>query len=179
MNHDAHPRLVRVFIAIGSNLNNPHRQVTEAMNCLQGLSNGPMRRSSLWQTTPVDCPPGSPPFINAVVELALPETQNAEALLDQLQNLERQIGRRPKTILNEPRPIDLDLIVFGQQILKTPRLALPHPRAHQRPFVLEPLAELAPELILPGQSKTIAQLLEELPRDINMRKLDPLNPGVA
>src|SRR5215203_7369095 len=112
------------IIALGSDVGDSPGILRRAMERLAELSIRPIMKSSLWQTTPVDCPPGSPPFVNAVVELALPETQNAEALLDQLQSLERQFGRRPKTILNEPRPMDLDLIAFGQQTLETPRLAL-------------------------------------------------------
>jgi 2-amino-4-hydroxy-6-hydroxymethyldihydropteridine diphosphokinase len=74
--------------------------------------------------------------------------------------------------LNEPRPLDLDLVAFGNETRATPVLTLPHPRAHLRRFVLQPLSEIAPDLILPGQTKTVAQLLKELPDDESVRKLD-------
>ena len=76
--------------------------------------------------------------------------------------LEKKFGRQPKKVLNEARPLDLDLIAFGQETRATPELTLPHPRAHLRPFVLQPLAEIAPDLVLPGRTQTVAQLLEEI-----------------
>jgi len=116
-------------------------------------------KSSLFETTPVDCPPGSPPFINAIVALHPRQAETPESLLGKLQMIEKEFGRQPKTILNEPRPLDLDLIAFGSARRSTNRLTLPHPRAHLRRFVLEPLAEIAPDFILPGQRKNVGQLL--------------------
>jgi 2-amino-4-hydroxy-6-hydroxymethyldihydropteridine diphosphokinase len=171
MNRDADVPLVRVFVALGANLADPQQQVWRAIQHLETLSAVPLRRSSLWQTTPVDCPPGSPAFINAVVELALPQTESAENLLRRLQRLEKEFGRQPKTLLNEPRPMDLDIVAFGNQTRNTAELILPHPRAHCRRFVLAPLAELAPEFILPGQSRSVQELLQDLPDDPQMRKL--------
>jgi 2-amino-4-hydroxy-6-hydroxymethyldihydropteridine diphosphokinase len=83
-------------------------------------------------------------------------------LLTHLQFLEKEIGRQPKKVLNEPRVIDLDLIAFGQQIISTPDLILPHPRAHLRSFVLAPLSEIWPDYVLPAQQKTVSELLREL-----------------
>jgi 2-amino-4-hydroxy-6-hydroxymethyldihydropteridine diphosphokinase len=83
--------------------------------------------------------------------------------LAKLQALEKEFGREPKKVLNEARPLDLDLIAFGNHTCVTPRLTLPHPRATQRRFVLEPLAEIAPDLVLPGQTRTVKELLAELP----------------
>jgi 2-amino-4-hydroxy-6-hydroxymethyldihydropteridine diphosphokinase len=141
------------------------------MRRLEELADGPLLRSSLWRTTPVDCPPGAPVFVNAVVGLVLRAGETPESLLAKLQALEKQFGRQPKKVLNEPRPLDLDLIAFGNQTRATRGLTLPHPRAHERRFVLQPLSEIAPDLILPGQVKTVAQLLERLPPDANMRQL--------
>src|SRR5580765_7178160 len=115
--------------------------------------------SSLWQTTPVDCPPGSPSFINAVVALLPQKGETPESLLEKLQQLEREFGRQPKKVLNEARPLDLDLIAFGGEQRSFTKLMLPHPRAHERRFVLQPLSEIAPELTLRGQSITVADLL--------------------
>jgi 2-amino-4-hydroxy-6-hydroxymethyldihydropteridine diphosphokinase len=83
-------------------------------------------------------------------------------LLAKLQALEKEFGRQPKKILNEPRPLDLDLIAFGDEVRSTASLTLPHPRAHQRRFVLQPLNEIVPGLILPGQKLTVTQLLAGL-----------------
>ncbi|MCI0744899.1 MAG: 2-amino-4-hydroxy-6-hydroxymethyldihydropteridine diphosphokinase, partial [Verrucomicrobia subdivision 3 bacterium] len=116
-------------------------------------------RSSVYETEPVDCPPGSARFLNAVVGLVPRPDETPETLLARLQALEREFGRQPKIVPNEPRPLDLDLITFGREVRDTPTLVLPHPRAHLRRFVLEPLAEIAPGLILPGQNDTVAGLL--------------------
>lgn len=132
------------------------------MEQIQGLSNKPLLKSSLLVTAPVDCPPDSPDFVNAVVGLVPHDNESPETLHAKLQATEKQFGRQPKKVMNEPRPLDLDLIAFGQEIRNTPQLTLPHPRAHLRKFVLQPLAEIAPDLVLPGQTKTVAQLLAGL-----------------
>ncbi|HKW27726.1 MAG TPA: 2-amino-4-hydroxy-6-hydroxymethyldihydropteridine diphosphokinase, partial [Verrucomicrobiae bacterium] len=93
------------------------------------------------------------------------EDETAEWLLQKLRLLEKEFGRPPKQALNEPRPLDLDLIAFGSETHNTPELVLPHPRAHRRRFVLQPLCEIASDLVLPGQVKTVAQLLTELSSD--------------
>jgi 2-amino-4-hydroxy-6-hydroxymethyldihydropteridine diphosphokinase len=141
------------------------------MNWLEGSSSAPLRRSFLWRTSPVDCPPDSLPFINAVVELTIPSTESPESFIEKLRELEKEFGRKPKTVLNESRPLDLDLIAFGNEISNTPELILPHPRAHLRKFVLQPLSEIAPELILPGHGKTVSQLLAGLPGDETVTRL--------
>jgi len=106
-------------------------------------------------------------FVNAVVGLMPRTGETPESLLLKLQTLEKEFGRRPKKVWNEPRPLDLDLIAFGGEIRTTKALTLPHPRAHTRRFVLHPLSEIAPELVLPGQTQSVAQLLERLPPDPN------------
>jgi 2-amino-4-hydroxy-6-hydroxymethyldihydropteridine diphosphokinase len=160
-------------VAIGSNLGDSPRVVLEAVRRLAELSDGPILRSSLWQTSPVDCPPGSPTFINAIVGLAPRAGETAESFLVKLQTLETELGRQPRTLLNEPRPLDLDLITFGAEVRATQQLTLPHPRAHRRRFVLQPLSEIAPTLVFPGHSKTVAQLLCGLPADSHMKKVLP------
>ena len=158
-------------IALGSNLGNSREIILAAMTHLQKFSDAPILKSSLWETTPVDCPPGSPKFLNAVVGFTPQKGETPESLLKKLQDLEKVFGRAPKTILNEPRPLDLDLIAFGNETRNSPDLILPHPRAHLRRFVLQPLSEIAPDLILPGQTKTVTQLLAELPPDETMVRL--------
>jgi 2-amino-4-hydroxy-6-hydroxymethyldihydropteridine diphosphokinase len=152
-----------VFVALGSNLGDSRRITLEAMARLQKISDRPLLKSSLWQTTPVNCPPNSPLFVNAVVGFTPQKNEAPESLLQKLHALEQEFGRRPKMVLNEPRALDLDLIAFGRETRNSPELILPHPRAHLRRFVLQPLSEIAPNLILPGQSKTISQLLAGLP----------------
>jgi len=144
-------------------LNDPARAIRRAMDCLEVLSATPVRRSSLWRTTPVDCPPGSPPFINAAVAWEPLPGETPESLLAKLQALERTFGRQPKQEMNAPRPLDLDLIAFGGETRSSARLALPHPRAPRRRFVLQPLAEIVPDFVLPGQTLSIAALLAALP----------------
>jgi 2-amino-4-hydroxy-6-hydroxymethyldihydropteridine diphosphokinase len=151
------------LVALGSNLGDSAQVLGDAMARLQDFSDEPVIRSSLWQTTPVDCPPGSPPFLNAVVGLVPRPAETPESLLEKLRALELEFGRQPKKITNEPRPLDLDLIAFGPVTRVTPTLTLPHPRAHRRRFVLAPLGEIAPDFILPGQSESVAALLARLP----------------
>jgi 2-amino-4-hydroxy-6-hydroxymethyldihydropteridine diphosphokinase len=153
----------KAFIALGSNLGDSRKIILDAMARLQNFSDEPVLKSSPWQTSPVDCPPGSPKFLNAVVGVIPQKDETPESLLAKMQALEKVFGRAPKKILNEPRPLDLDLIAFGNEIRLTPELVLPHPRAHLRRFVLQPLSEIAPDLVLPGQGKPVAQLLAELP----------------
>jgi 2-amino-4-hydroxy-6-hydroxymethyldihydropteridine diphosphokinase len=97
--------------------------------------------------------------------------ETPESLLFKLQSLEKALGRQKKTVMNEPRPLDLDLILFGSETRATTELMLPHPRALCRRFVLEPLKELAPDLVFPGQNQTVSEFLELLPPDPGMRKL--------
>jgi 2-amino-4-hydroxy-6-hydroxymethyldihydropteridine diphosphokinase len=160
------------FIALGSNLGDPKQYVARAMDRLQELSDFPLVRSSLWQSTPVDCPPDSPLFVNAVVGLLPRASATPENLLDQLRWIEQEFGRRPKTVLNEPRPLDLDLISFRQERRDSGHLTLPHPRAHLRRFVLQPLSEIAAELIFPGQVLSVRQLLGTLDSSERLRRLD-------
>ena len=160
-----------VFVALGANLGDSKATIVQAARELQTFSDAPLLRSSLWETSPVDCPPGTPAFINAVIGLLPRVTETPETLLPRLQFMERAFGRQPKKILNESRPLDLDLIMFQNQVRSTQQLTLPHPRAHLRRFVLQPLNQIAPELILPGQSKTVNELLEDLPGDELMKDI--------
>jgi len=161
-----------VVVALGSNLGDSLRLLREAMGRLEDFAAGPLIKSSFWRTEPVDCPPGSPPFLNAVVGFAPQPGETPESLLGHLQALEKEFGRRPKTVLNEPRPLDLDLIAFGAERRSGPELILPHPRAHRRRFVLAPLAEIAPDLVLAGQGWPVAELLARLPAEETATRVD-------
>ena len=122
----------------------------------------PLLRSSLWRSAPVDCPPGSPEFINAVIGFKPPPEETPRSLLCYLQELEIRFGRSQNAGLNAPRPLDLDIICFRDETLDEIDLVVPHPRAIERMFVLAPLAEIAPDLVLPNQSQAIAQLMMHL-----------------
>jgi 2-amino-4-hydroxy-6-hydroxymethyldihydropteridine diphosphokinase len=132
-----------------------------------------MSVSSLWETAPVDCPLGSPPFVNAVVGFEPRLGETPESLLAKLQSVEREFGRGPKQVMNEARLLDLDIVAFGKEIRTIPLLTLPHPRACERRFVLQPLSEIAPDLVLPGQTQPVAELLAGLPEDLTMRRVGP------
>ena len=160
------------YVALGSNLGDSRRIILDAMARLQNISGRPLLKSSLWQTTPVNCPSNSPLFVNAVVGFAPQKNETPESLLQKLRALEKEFGRMSKKVLNEPRPLDLDLIAFGTETRNSPELILPHPLAHLRRFVLQPLSEIAPDFNLPGQSKTISQLLAELPGEEMVTRLD-------
>jgi 2-amino-4-hydroxy-6-hydroxymethyldihydropteridine diphosphokinase len=159
------------FVALGSNLGDSRRIILDAMARLQNLSDAPVLKSSLWQTSPVNCPPGSPMFVNAVAAFVPQKNATPESLLKKLRELEKEFGRQPKMVLNEARPLDLDLIAFGLVTRNSPELILPHPRAHERKFVLQPLNEIAPELMLPGQGKTVLQLLAGLQPEETVTRL--------
>jgi 2-amino-4-hydroxy-6-hydroxymethyldihydropteridine diphosphokinase len=156
---------LRVVIALGSNLGDSVGLLRDAVARLGKWSATPVICSSLWRTSPVDCPPGSPPFVNCVAMIAPLARETPENLLGRLQELERAFGRRPKVIVNEARPLDLDLILWGDEVRAMEHLTLPHPRALSRQFVLRPLVEIAPELVFPGRSETVADLLEGLRTD--------------
>lgn len=158
-------------VALGSNLGDSRQILMEATDRIRGYSEFPVFNSSLWVSSPVDCPPDSPKFVNAIVAFQPRATETPESLLQKLQNLEKEFGRRPKQIMNEPRPLDLDLIVFGRQMRQSPELILPHPRAQQRKFVLCPLNEVAPDLVLPGQGKRVSELLASLRSDETIGRL--------
>jgi len=161
-----------VIVALGANLGDSKRIIIEAAKELQKLSDEPLLHSSLWETSPIDCPAGSPPFVNAVIGFLPRPGETPETLLERLQSLEKAFGRTPKKIMNEARVLDLDLIAFGRQTRATDELTLPHPRAHLRRFVLEPLCEIYPEFVFPGQTKTVSELLGGLPMDERMRRIE-------
>ena len=139
--------MTRAYVGLGANLGDPRAQVETALAALDALPSTRVAvRSSLYRSAPVGVGP-QPEFVNAVA--ALDTTLSAEALLDALLALEARHGReRPHP--GAARTLDLDLLLHGREERATPALVLPHPRLHQRRFVLEPLAEIAPGLEVPG-----------------------------
>jgi len=154
------PRLA--IVALGANLGDPPAQFRQAALLLREWAEPDFRLSTFHSSEPLDCPPGSPRFLNAVATFTARPGLTPETLLPILQSIETRLGRQPKILHNEARPLDLDLIAFGPERRATPLLTLPHPRAHLRPFVLAPLAELHPELLLPGWLGTVAECLGRL-----------------
>lgn len=134
---------VTAFVALGANLGDAQRTVSQALEALAGLQSTQLLRSSrLYRTAPVEAQ--GPDFINAVAQI---ETRlTAPALLEALQALENQAGRA-RPYVNAPRTLDLDLLMYGQSSMQSARLTLPHPRWRERAFVLRPLSDLAPELV--------------------------------
>ena len=139
--------MTRAYIALGANLDDPVVTVRAAIESLRDLPLSQLiAASSLYRTAPVGLH-NQPDFINAVVSI---ETQlSAHSLLDELFAIEARFGRR-RSVPNAPRTLDLDLLLHGNTVSDDAQLTLPHPRMHQRAFVLAPLAEIAPDLALPN-----------------------------
>ncbi len=149
----------RVGIALGSNLGDRAALLDAARTALREISTPgqPFLTASDYLTEPLLCPPGSPPFLNSVVEIHY--QGDPFQLLEITQALEKSLGRTTAAERNAPRVIDVDLLYFGDTFTDTESLILPHPRIAERRFVLEPLAEIRPHLILPGHIRSISQLL--------------------
>jgi 2-amino-4-hydroxy-6-hydroxymethyldihydropteridine diphosphokinase len=146
-------------VALGSNLGDRRDNLARALEELARPGVRVLRRSALYETAPVGGPAGQGPYLNAVVEV---ETAlSPEGLLVLLEEIETKLGR-VRTVRDGPRTLDLDLLLYDDLVLDGPRLTLPHPRMHERLFVLEPLAEIAPGAVHPRSGKTIAQLRAEL-----------------
>lgn len=145
---------VRAYVGLGSNLDGPANRIRRAFAELAQLPRTQLAaRSPLYQTRPLG-PPAQPDFINAVA--ALDTELSAEELLRALQAIEDAEGRTRGGVQWGPRTLDLDLLLYGDTVRDTPALVLPHPGLHLRSFVLYPLADLAPELVIPGHGSVAA-----------------------
>jgi 2-amino-4-hydroxy-6-hydroxymethyldihydropteridine diphosphokinase len=145
--------MTRAYVGVGANLGDREATIRAALEALPGL----VGVSKLRETDPVGVV-DQPPFLNAAAVL---ETELApRELLDTLLAVERELGRERRERWG-PRTIDLDLLLYGERVVDEPGLAVPHPRLHERRFALEPLAELAPDAVVPGRG-TVAELLRAL-----------------
>jgi 2-amino-4-hydroxy-6-hydroxymethyldihydropteridine diphosphokinase len=154
---------LKTGIALGSNLGDRLAQMTAARDFVMAMHEGGQAPlcSGLYETDPVDCAPGTEPFLNAVVEI---DTSLAPATcLAKLRDFEQSTGRAEFRDRNSPRAIDLDLLYMGGLHSDTPDLQLPHPRMTQRRFVLQPLADIRPDLALSVDEQPITYLLARLP----------------
>ena len=145
------------YIGLGANLGDPQAALHEAIEALAALPASVLRASSsFYRSAPIDAI--GPDFLNAVVQL---DTHLApHALLAALQRIE-QVHGRERPYRNAPRTLDLDLLLYADHVIETPALTVPHPRLHERAFVLRPLAEIAPQLLVPGRG-CVADLLAPL-----------------
>ena len=154
-------RWIPAFVALGSNLGDPVRQVRTAMDALAGMDGSRLiARSPLFRSAPMG-PKDQPFYVNAVAGLLT--RRDPHQLLDDLQGLERRSGRSRDGERWGPRILDLDLLLFGQEIIRDPRLVSPHPGLTERNFVVYPLAHIAPDLSLPD-GRRLAVIAERLGR---------------
>lgn len=153
--------MTKAYIALGSNLDNPQEQLQRALTTLRELPNCTLQTISRFYTSRAVGPGDQPDYLNAVA--LLHTSLEAETLLHELQKIEQQQGR----IRSEhwgPRTLDLDILLFGDLVLETPQLTIPHPRMHLRDFVLYPLREISDTMLtLPGGSD-LDTLIEQCPQ---------------
>ena len=146
--------MARAYVGLGANLGDARATLATAFDALAALPRTTLAaRSSIWRSAPIDS--SGPDYLNAAA--ALDTALEPRALLDALLAIEAVQGRQ-RPYYNAPRTLDLDLLLYGEQVLDSPRLTLPHPRLHRRAFVLAPLLELWPDGVVPGHGRLDALL---------------------
>jgi len=159
------------YVGIGSNMGDRAAQIAYALECLKRVSsNDRVTLAPIYETEPWG-PVRQSPFLNTAVEL---ETLLAPAaLLSELRAIERLAGRRPDNQNWGPRSLDLDILLYGNRIIHSLQLSVPHPRLLERRFALLPLADLAPDVLIPGSGRTVRQALQECPDSGWIRPFTP------
>ena len=157
-------KLIPFGIALGSNVGDRKANLRRGIKLLLKRLPGARlsAQATLRETAPVDCPPGTAPFLNSVIEIQASVAPSE--MYSHMAAVEQAMGRPAVREKNTPRTLDLDLLYAGDFVSEDPNLTVPHPRLHQRRFVLEPLAEIRPYLVLPGFSCTVSDLLQRLDR---------------
>jgi len=155
---------MRTAVAVGSNIGDRFENLRAARNSILGLASikPPILSSAVYETEPVGCEPGAGKFLNAVFEFEY--DGDPARLLEQLIRIEESLGRKRDHLRNFSRTIDIDLLYCGDQRINDEPLQLPHPRLHLREFVLRPLVDIRPDLMLSGQKKTVRELLAKVER---------------
>jgi len=155
---------MRTAVALGSNIGDRLENLHVARKAISALANvkPPFLSSPVYETEPIGCEPGAGKFLNAVVEFEY--ASNPACLLEQLIQIEEALGRKRDHPHNVSRTIDIDLLYCGDQRINQEELQVPHPRLHLREFVLRPLADIRPDLVLMGEKKTVSDWLAEVER---------------
>lgn len=163
---------MRAGVALGSNLGERLANLRNARKDIASLSGvlPPMRLSAIYETEPVGCEKGAAKFFNAAIEFGY--SGEPEELLRELAAIEKMLGRPAAHAPNISRTLDLDLLYFGDVVIDTDGLQLPHPRIVEREFVLRPLADIRPDLVLPEQDEPISALLPRLSPTAAVVRLD-------
>jgi 2-amino-4-hydroxy-6-hydroxymethyldihydropteridine diphosphokinase len=152
---------MRIGIALGSNLGDRLANLSVARKGIVDLVGGKaLRMSPVYETEAIGCEPGAGKFLNAVLEIEY--DGDPTELLEELISVEESLGRDRDHARNVSRKIDIDLLYANDLVINNERLQLPHPRMHSRKFVLQPLADIRSELILPNQTRTIRELLAQI-----------------
>jgi 2-amino-4-hydroxy-6-hydroxymethyldihydropteridine diphosphokinase len=159
----------KVYIGLGGNVGDPVKAMRKALELIEARGLGRVVMvSSFYRAEPVGIK-DQPWFVNAAAQI---ETEaSAEELREGLAGIERELGRPEERVKNGPRPLDLDVLLIGERRIEGESLTVPHPRMHERRFVLEPLAEIAPEAVHPVLGKTVRELLGELRDPARVEKL--------
>ena len=162
---------MRTGVALGSNLGDRMENLRAARKEIVALAGvtPPILSSAIYETDPMGCEPGAGNFLNAVLEFDY-DGDPAE-LLAELRRIEESLGRARNHLRNVSRKIDIDLLYCGNLKIDSEQLQVPHPRMHLRKFVLQPLAKIRPEMVLPDQTKTVRELLAQLGESAKVMRL--------